>query len=122
MARRNNRRNAARAATAANQRHPEDVQYKECLRNFSREEGKFVFDGCYVFSRRGDGPEEALICVACGCHRDHHRNEEVRPTEEQAVAMRMREEQIRRGRENPNRVEVENGEDAPQAVTDDDEK
>lgn len=97
----------------------EDAKYKECLRNFSRENGGFVFDGCGLFTRLGDGPNQVLVCEACGCHRSHHRNYEVPPSDVQVIAIAMRLQQIHSALAAAPRVVIDNGEDAPQASTDD---
>ncbi|KAK3028232.1 hypothetical protein RJ639_037566 [Escallonia herrerae] len=56
------------------------VTYKECRRNHCRNLGRSVYDGCLEFTRGGvGGTLDDLLCVACGCHRDFHRLEEVQP-------------------------------------------
>ena len=52
------------------------VSYRECKHNHAANTGGYALDGCtqcmpIVF----DGTSRALICVACGCHRNFHRRE-----------------------------------------------
>ncbi|CAK9168255.1 unnamed protein product [Ilex paraguariensis] len=55
----------------------ERVRYKECRRNHAAHLGRHAIDGCSEFSKSGnDGTPEALLCAACGCHRNFHRKEE----------------------------------------------
>lgn len=52
------------------------VSYKECQRNHAANTGRHAVDGCTEFMPSGDdGTEHALVCAACGCHRNFHRRE-----------------------------------------------
>ncbi|KAL8240717.1 hypothetical protein R6Q59_014072 [Mikania micrantha] len=49
------------------------VTYGKCRKNFGRAAGKFIFDGCQKFMKRGvEGTEAAFICAACSCNRECH--------------------------------------------------
>ncbi|XP_042492892.1 zinc-finger homeodomain protein 4-like [Macadamia integrifolia] len=57
-------------------------KYKECMRNFAASWGGHVHDGCgeFIPHDQGEGninpsSSEALLCGACGCHRNFHRKE-----------------------------------------------
>lgn len=52
--------------------------YMECRRNISLSTGTYTVDGCRGFLKVGaghgrDAHEDALLCDACGCHRNFHR-------------------------------------------------
>ncbi|GMH17345.1 hypothetical protein Nepgr_019186 [Nepenthes gracilis] len=48
------------------------VRYAECMRNHAASIGGHANDGCGEFM---GGATVALICAACGCHRNFHRRE-----------------------------------------------
>ncbi|XP_059655540.1 zinc-finger homeodomain protein 2-like [Cornus florida] len=51
-------------------------KYRKCLRNHATSVGDYVVDGCGEFMQGGnEGNQQALICVACGCHRNFHQRE-----------------------------------------------
>jgi ZF-HD class homeobox domain-containing protein len=50
-----------------------EVRYHECLRNHAAALGGHVVDGCGEFM---PGPDDALKCAACGCHRSFHRKDD----------------------------------------------
>ncbi|KVI09113.1 ZF-HD homeobox protein, Cys/His-rich dimerization domain-containing protein [Cynara cardunculus var. scolymus] len=50
------------------------VSYGECQRNLAAEIGGYALDGCREFmASDAVGTEGAMICAACGCHRNFHR-------------------------------------------------
>ncbi|CAN4081672.1 unnamed protein product [Withania somnifera] len=52
------------------------VRYKECQKNHAASIGGYAVDGCREFMPSGEeGTDNALICAACGCHRNFHRRE-----------------------------------------------
>ncbi|KAF7143589.1 hypothetical protein RHSIM_Rhsim05G0078600 [Rhododendron simsii] len=62
--------NARRSATI--------VTYHECHHNHPRRRGRYFMDRCTEFRKAGeDMTPKALICTACGCHRNYHRREEL---------------------------------------------
>ncbi|XP_024375488.2 zinc-finger homeodomain protein 7 [Physcomitrium patens] len=50
------------------------VVYKECQKNQALDTANHCVDGCGEFMRRGREGQEALQCMACGCHRSYHRS------------------------------------------------
>uniref|UniRef100_A0ACD5X3L1 Uncharacterized protein n=1 Tax=Avena sativa TaxID=4498 RepID=A0ACD5X3L1_AVESA len=46
--------------------------YRECLRNHAAKLGTYASDGCCEYTP-DDGHPAALLCAACGCHRNFHR-------------------------------------------------
>ncbi|KAI4298960.1 hypothetical protein L6164_032465 [Bauhinia variegata] len=65
--------------TFAFQQHADaDVTYLECKRNHAAALGFTTVDGCQEFlPAGGDGTRDAVICDACGCHRNFHRRVKV---------------------------------------------
>jgi len=54
------------------------VRYGMCQKNHAASTGGYALDGCREFIPSGNhGTELALVCAACGCHRNFHRREEV---------------------------------------------
>ncbi|WCJ43762.1 Zinc-finger homeodomain protein 2 [Euphorbia peplus] len=55
------------------------VVYKECWKNHAVLIGGYAADGCGEFIPKSNqqGTKEALVCEACGCHRNFHRKEVV---------------------------------------------
>ncbi|XAR50052.1 hypothetical protein NMG60_11004275 [Bertholletia excelsa] len=52
------------------------VRYAECQKNHAANIGGYAVDGCREFMPAGEeGTDSALICAACGCHRNFHRRE-----------------------------------------------
>ncbi|XP_062170180.1 mini zinc finger protein 1 [Alnus glutinosa] len=52
------------------------VRYAECQKNHAANIGGYAVDGCREFMASGEeGTNGALICAACGCHRNFHRRE-----------------------------------------------
>lgn len=52
------------------------VRYGECQKNHAAGVGGYAVDGCREFMASGeDGTTSALVCAACGCHRNFHRRE-----------------------------------------------
>ncbi|KAJ9683699.1 hypothetical protein PVL29_019323 [Vitis rotundifolia] len=52
------------------------VRYGECQKNHAAGVGGYAVDGCREFMASGEeGTSSALICAACGCHRNFHRRE-----------------------------------------------
>ncbi|KAK7317259.1 hypothetical protein RJT34_01330 [Clitoria ternatea] len=51
-----------------------NVRYGECQKNHAANIGGYAVDGCREFMASSTG-EGALICAACGCHRNFHRRE-----------------------------------------------
>ncbi|XP_047083899.1 zinc-finger homeodomain protein 9-like [Lolium rigidum] len=54
-------------------------RYRECLRNHARFTGGHAIDGCgaYLPSLELNPDPATFMCVACGCHRNFHREEVV---------------------------------------------
>ncbi|KAK7302350.1 hypothetical protein RJT34_13237 [Clitoria ternatea] len=50
--------------------------YKECRHNHVASLNRVSYDGCHEFIERNNG-EEALLCDACGCHRNFHRKQTI---------------------------------------------
>ena len=48
--------------------------YRECLRNHAAKLGTYASDGCCEYTP-DDGHPAALLCAACGCHRNFHRKD-----------------------------------------------
>ncbi|KAF7047553.1 hypothetical protein CFC21_056468 [Triticum aestivum] len=46
--------------------------YRECLRNHAAKLGTYASDGCCEYTP-DDSQPAALLCAACGCHRNFHR-------------------------------------------------
>ncbi|GAA0174830.1 hypothetical protein LIER_28139 [Lithospermum erythrorhizon] len=63
------------------------VIYLECNKNHAANTGGHVVDGCREFMASGQGPNEALTCAACGCHRNFHRIVEIEFSDEVASSM-----------------------------------
>ncbi|KAL8061187.1 hypothetical protein ABFX02_02G071200 [Erythranthe guttata] len=56
------------------------VMYKECMHNHAASDNGFLLDGCGLFeapSGTTTGSREAMLCAACGCHRNFHQRVEV---------------------------------------------
>lgn len=53
------------------QERPREV-YRECMRNHAAKLGTYASDGCCEYTP-DDGHPAALLCAACGCHRNFHR-------------------------------------------------
>ncbi|KAK9271622.1 hypothetical protein L1049_001985 [Liquidambar formosana] len=54
----------------------QSVRYAECQKNHAASVGGYAVDGCREFMASGEeGTDNALICAACGCHRNFHRRE-----------------------------------------------
>ncbi|XP_038894079.1 mini zinc finger protein 1-like isoform X2 [Benincasa hispida] len=52
------------------------VRYGECQKNHAANIGGYAVDGCTEFlATAEEGSHGALICAACGCHRNFHRRE-----------------------------------------------
>ncbi|XP_021761625.1 mini zinc finger protein 1-like [Chenopodium quinoa] len=52
------------------------IRYCECQKNHAASIGGYAVDGCREFMASGaEGTSNALICAACGCHRNFHRKE-----------------------------------------------
>uniref|UniRef100_A0A803N3F6 ZF-HD dimerization-type domain-containing protein n=1 Tax=Chenopodium quinoa TaxID=63459 RepID=A0A803N3F6_CHEQI len=52
------------------------VNYRQCQRNHAAYAGGYAIDGCREFMPSGnEGTNRALVCAACGCHRNFHRRE-----------------------------------------------
>lgn len=52
------------------------VRYGECQKNHAANIGGYAVDGCREFMASGEeGTGGALMCAACGCHRNFHRRE-----------------------------------------------
>ncbi|KAJ1425847.1 ZF-HD homeobox protein, Cys/His-rich dimerization domain [Sesbania bispinosa] len=47
------------------------VVYKECRHNLAAKHGLVFHDGCLEFVK--DTTNDAMLCVACGCHQNFHR-------------------------------------------------
>ncbi|GLT43582.1 hypothetical protein SLA2020_175210 [Shorea laevis] len=53
-----------------------NVRYFECQKNHAANIGGHAVDGCREFMASGEeGTGSALMCAACGCHRNFHRKE-----------------------------------------------
>lgn len=53
-----------------------NVRYLECQKNHAASIGGYALDGCREFMASGEeGTDLALVCAACGCHRNFHRQE-----------------------------------------------
>lgn len=49
------------------------VFYRHCRKNHAANIGKYAVDGCCEFMPGGEtGSNSALLCAACGCHRNFH--------------------------------------------------
>ncbi|CAL4918725.1 unnamed protein product [Urochloa decumbens] len=53
------------------QERPREV-YRECMRNHAAKLGTYASDGCCEYTP-DDGQPAAMLCAACGCHRNFHR-------------------------------------------------
>ncbi|PWZ23142.1 Zinc-finger homeodomain protein 11 [Zea mays] len=53
------------------QERPWEV-YRECMRNHAAKLGTYASDGCCEYTP-DDGQPAAMLCAACGCHRNFHR-------------------------------------------------
>ncbi|MCO5599260.1 hypothetical protein L7F22_053361 [Adiantum nelumboides] len=51
------------------------VRYRECMKNHAASLGGHAVDGCGEFLACGADGFDALVCSACGCHRNFHRRE-----------------------------------------------
>ncbi|KAL3528380.1 hypothetical protein ACH5RR_007702 [Cinchona calisaya] len=52
------------------------VRYAECQKNHAASLGGYAVDGCREFMASAEeGTVGALMCAACGCHRNFHRKE-----------------------------------------------
>lgn len=54
---------------------PSVVRYRECMKNHAANLGGHAVDGCGEFLPSGADGFDALVCSACGCHRNFHRRE-----------------------------------------------
>ncbi|XP_057519031.1 mini zinc finger protein 3-like [Amaranthus tricolor] len=51
-------------------------EYWECQKNHAASIGGYAVDGCREFMAMGaEGTSNALVCAACGCHRNFHRKQ-----------------------------------------------
>ncbi|KVI09150.1 ZF-HD homeobox protein, Cys/His-rich dimerization domain-containing protein [Cynara cardunculus var. scolymus] len=50
------------------------VRYGECMKNHAVKVGGYAIDGCgeFMASDAAEGTQGAMICDACGCHRNFH--------------------------------------------------
>ncbi|KAF7842775.1 zinc-finger homeodomain protein 4 [Senna tora] len=57
----------------------QEVFYKECRRNHAAALGRVAFDGCHGFVKPAAGVAtvDAMLCLACGCHRNFHHKDTV---------------------------------------------
>nr|CAB3498423.1 unnamed protein product [Digitaria exilis] len=53
------------------QERPREV-YRECMRNHAAKLGTYASDGCCEYTP-DDAHPSAMLCAACGCHRNFHR-------------------------------------------------
>ncbi|CAN6281640.1 unnamed protein product [Urochloa humidicola] len=53
------------------QERPWEV-YRECMRNHAAKLGTYASDGCCEYTP-DDAQPAAMLCAACGCHRNFHR-------------------------------------------------
>jgi ZF-HD class homeobox domain-containing protein len=53
------------------QERPREV-YRECMRNHAANLGTYASDGCCEYTP-DDAHPAAMLCAACGCHRNFHR-------------------------------------------------
>ncbi|KAG2535680.1 zinc-finger homeodomain protein 11-like [Panicum virgatum] len=53
------------------QERPREV-YRECMRNHAAKLGTYASDGCCEYTP-DDSQPAAMLCAACGCHRNFHR-------------------------------------------------
>ncbi|KAE9467203.1 hypothetical protein C3L33_00844, partial [Rhododendron williamsianum] len=54
----------------------QSVRHAECQKNHAANIGGYAVDGCREFMPSGEeGTNGALLCAACGCHRNFHRRE-----------------------------------------------
>lgn len=57
-------------------------RYRECLKNHAAMMGGHVTDGCGEFMPNGEqGTQESFKCAACECHRNFHRKEPERQSQ-----------------------------------------
>ncbi|KAI5664801.1 hypothetical protein M9H77_24124 [Catharanthus roseus] len=65
--------NYSTSITAVDKDTYKTVLYKDCRKNHAASIGKYAVDGCCEFMPAGDeGSSSALLCAACGCHRNFH--------------------------------------------------
>lgn len=70
------RRNGSNYKSTASASVVQTVRYAECQKNHAANVGGYAVDGCREFMASGEeGTTGALICAACGCHRNFHRRE-----------------------------------------------
>ncbi|KAJ9683698.1 hypothetical protein PVL29_019322 [Vitis rotundifolia] len=70
------RRNEPSRRSANSSLTVRSVRYGECQKNHAAGIGGYAVDGCREFMASGqEGTSSALICAACGCHRNFHRRE-----------------------------------------------
>ncbi|KAE9453846.1 hypothetical protein C3L33_14270, partial [Rhododendron williamsianum] len=70
------RRNGSNRKSTASASAVQTVRYVECQKNHAASIGGHAVDGCREFMASGEeGTTGALICAACGCHRNFHRRE-----------------------------------------------
>ncbi|KAI6700560.1 hypothetical protein NL676_014884 [Syzygium grande] len=63
-----------KGSSASSRRRGETIRYGECEKNQAESIGGHAVDGCREFMARGEeGTNAALICAACGCHRNFHK-------------------------------------------------
>ncbi|GJM96412.1 hypothetical protein PR202_ga13243 [Eleusine coracana subsp. coracana] len=53
------------------EQRPREV-YRECMRNHAAKLGTYASDGCCEYTP-DDAQPAAMLCAACGCHRNFHR-------------------------------------------------
>ncbi|GJN23510.1 hypothetical protein PR202_gb11165 [Eleusine coracana subsp. coracana] len=53
------------------EQRPREV-YRECMRNHAAKLGTYASDGCCEYTP-DDAQPSAMLCAACGCHRNFHR-------------------------------------------------
>ncbi|XP_061346658.1 mini zinc finger protein 3-like [Gastrolobium bilobum] len=53
-----------------------NIRYGECQKNHAANSGGYAVDGCREFMASAEeGTSGALMCAACGCHRNFHKRE-----------------------------------------------
>uniref|UniRef100_A0A803N3F5 ZF-HD dimerization-type domain-containing protein n=1 Tax=Chenopodium quinoa TaxID=63459 RepID=A0A803N3F5_CHEQI len=63
--------------SADNTFQTKSTNYRECQKNHAANIGGYAVDGCREFiSSGGESTGRALVCAACGCHRNFHRKED----------------------------------------------
>ncbi|PON63437.1 Octamer-binding transcription factor [Parasponia andersonii] len=63
-------------ASSTNARKSVVIRYRDCQKNHALKLGGHAVDGCCEFMAAGEeGTLDALMCAACNCHRNFHRQE-----------------------------------------------